>query len=104
MSTARTAAARLLVAATLTLGLAGATTSVAHALPTSGTGGTVVGPIGPGDHPEVGDFDDYAVEECPDDVCVIVDPIPEPGDEDPPTVDPGSSVDPALVAHPTFTG
>jgi hypothetical protein len=116
MTSFRTNAARVLVAASLTLGIAGIGTA-AHALQPVGPGGTVVGPVGPGDHPEIGDIDDFAVDECPEDPCGIVDPDPDPGDDLPEAqpepevdeddeVDDGADVqvDDAVVANPTFTG
>ncbi|HEY6531059.1 MAG TPA: hypothetical protein VIY72_02060 [Acidimicrobiales bacterium] len=113
MTTFRTNAARVLVAAALTLGIAG-TGTAAFALQPVGPGGTVVGPIGPGDHPEIGDIDDLTIDPCPDDPCGGIDPTPEPEpDDDLPEAQPepdhededdDAGVDDAVVAHPTFTG
>jgi hypothetical protein len=116
MTSFRTNAARVLVAASLTLGIAGIGTA-AHALQPVGPGGTVVGPIGPG-HPEIGDIDDFAVDECPEEEsCGIPEPDPDPEtDDDLPEAqpepdaddedddEPEVQVDDAVVANPTFTG
>jgi hypothetical protein len=114
MTSFRTNAARVLVAAALTLGIAG-TGTAAFALQPVGPGGIVVGPVGPGD-PEIGDIDDFAVDECPEDPCGIIDPTPEPEpDDDLPEAQPEPEVDEddegadvevddAVVANPTFTG
>jgi len=101
----RSTTARVVVAAALTVGIAG-TGTAAIALPAGGGAVNPVGPVGPS-HPEIGDLDDFDVlDPCPDG-CETPDPG-DPGDPGADDTRPDGSddveVDASVEAHPTFTG